>query len=202
MEEGGGLFDTPENVKAALELGQLDSISLIRIIFGLQRKLGNSNLVIQNLLNTNSSKSNQILKDTKRIADLTAENDFLKNQKTQCEIDLTNARKDIQDEATSMQTLRICFKELPVTIALDAYASMTQLYAENINWLRIQPLVYKELKNRLLIKEKRDMCDTPVNTQIYNSNISFDNAQFQGPMYEVKDNDNVILGGIDDGEEI
>ena len=195
MDEGGGLFDTPEYYKAALEQAELLTISQGKTILELQNKVVNCNSLIDYLQDSNNNLINHTIKLKETIEDLI-------DQKAQSDIELAIAQKDIQDETTSMESLKISFTKLPANLALAAFNCVTQLYAGNVNWMRIQPLVRDEVFGRLLKLEASALSEKPVNTNINNSNITFDNAQFQGPMYEVKDNDNVILGGIYDGEEI
>lgn len=195
MDEGGGLFDTPEYYKAALEQAELLTISQEKTILELQNTVVNCNSLIDNLQDSNNNLINHTIKLKEKIEDLI-------DQKAQSDIELAIAQKDIQDEITSMESLKTSFTKLPANLALAAFNCLTQLYAGNVNWMRIQPLVRDEVFGRLLKLEASALSEKSANTHICNSNITFDNAQFQGPMYEVKDNDNVILGGIYDGEEI
>lgn len=202
MEEGGGLFDTPEYYKAALEQEQQENASLRKLNHELETQLGACNFLIGHLQDSNSNQINQIIEQKKEIQDLKAEKCVLTDQKSQCDNALAIAQKDIQDETTSMESLKKCFANLPAQLGIGAFNSVSQLYAKNVNWIRIQAEVHEELIGRLFKMEQNAMCEKPVHSHISNSNVTFDNAHFQGPMYEVKDNNNVRLGGSNDGEEI
>ena len=97
MEEGG-LFDTPEYFKAALEQEQLENTSLRKIILELNKKLGTKEFIIDFLLESNSSQINQITKLQKRIDDLLAEKEELIFQKAQCDNELA-ARNEVELKA-------------------------------------------------------------------------------------------------------
>ena len=122
MDEGGGLFDTPEYYKAALEQAELLTISQEKTILELQNTVVNCNSLIDNLQDSNNNLINHTIKLKEKIEDLI-------DQKAQSDIELAIAQKDIQDEITSMESLKTSFTKLPANLALAAFNCVTQLYA-------------------------------------------------------------------------
>ena len=111
MEEGGGLFDTPEYYKAAHDNLQLEIISLRKIILERDKELGTSKIENKFLQDSNTSQIDQIIQLQKRVDDLTAENVVLTDQKAKSDNELA-VRKEVELSFTNQMHLWIT--QLPV----------------------------------------------------------------------------------------
>ena len=159
MEEGG-LFDTPEYYKAALEQEQLENTSLRKIILELNKKLGTKEFIIDFLLESNSSQINQITKLQKRIDDLLAEKEELIFQKAQCDNELA-ARNEVELSFTNQMNLWIT--QLPVLSEFKKPKMSSLIGGSMPNWFNLIIAIFNEMIQRIKLLESAAIESKPTN---------------------------------------
>jgi hypothetical protein len=150
MEEGGGLFDTPEYYKAALEQEQLDNISLRKIIFEQNKELGTSRIEKKFLLDFNTSQTDQIIQLQKRVDDLTAENVVLTDQKAQSDNELAE-RKEVELSFTNQ--MHLWMTQLPVLTEFTEPIISPLISGGTPIWFKLIITVFNEMIQRIKVLE-------------------------------------------------
>ena len=150
MEEGGGLFDTPEYYKAALEQEQLDNISLRKIIFEQNKELGTSRIEYKFLQDSNTSQIDQIIQLQKRVDDLTAENVVLTDQKAQSDNELAE-RKEVELSFTNQ--MHLWMTQLPVLTEFTEPIISPLISGGTPIWFKLIITVFNEMIQRIKVLE-------------------------------------------------
>jgi chromosome segregation ATPase len=188
------IFDTPENNREEVMNLRVRNKDLSDSLVASRKETANWK-------HECDSRDEEIIRLKKINAKLESENKDLREKIDEYAQLLADALKDIKNEESAMEMLRMAFSELPAGMAFDVFGGVSKLLAFNINWHRIQPIIYREMKDRLMQLEKVAMSEKVSETHISNSNVTFPDAHFEGPMYDVNNNDQVVLGGKDDDEE-
>lgn len=188
------IFDTPENNREEV-------LNLRERNKDLSDSLVASRIETANWKNVCYCKDSEIIRLYEINAKLESENQELREKIEELAQLLADALSNIENQESAMEMLRDAFTQIPAGIAIDVFGSVSKLLAGNENWVRIQTSIYKELIQRLLKIEEANMSEKVSETHISNSNVTFPDAHFEGPMYDVNNNDQVVLGGKDDDEE-
>ena len=72
---------------------------------------------------------------------------------------LADALKNIENEESEMEMLRMAFSQLPAGTAYDVFSGVSKLLVNNKNWRRVQPIIHQEVIERLLQIEKALMTE-------------------------------------------
>lgn len=107
---------------------------------------------------------------------------------------LAEAIKDIENAETAMRQISAYFDKLPAGIAYSTFTKMSVLMADDQNWAREAPQIIFKIIEKLKVIEEFALSGKNLNNQITNSQITFKDAHFQGPMYDVNHNGQVTLG--------
>lgn len=170
MEEGGGLFDTPEYYKAALEQEQLDNISLRKIIFEQDKELGTSRIEKKFLLDFNTSQTDQIIQLQKRVDDLTAENVVLTDQKAKSDNELA-VRKEVELFFTNQMSLWIT--QLPVLTELTEPITTPLNNGSTPLWFSLLINMFNGIIQKIKVLEAASMKSETTNHHHYNIDGDF-----------------------------
>ena len=153
------MFDTPENNRE--EILQLRGENK-----DLRNQLVASRKETADLKNECSSKNDEIVRLYEIIAQLESENKELRERIDKLAQFLADALRNIENEESAMEMLRVAFTKLPAGTAFDVFGSVSKLLGDNRNWSRIQPVIYHELNERLFKLEKAAMNDRQTNMNV------------------------------------
>lgn len=146
------IFDTPENNR--------EEVLNLRVRNkDLSDSLVASRIETANWKNECYAKDTIILRLQKIIAKLKSENKELREKIEELAHLLADALRNIENEESAMEMLRVAFSQLPAGTAYDVFSGVSKLLVNNKNWRRVQSVIHQEVIERLLQIEKALMTE-------------------------------------------